>query len=118
MGKNTKACIDMFNTLYNINKDMKKAIKAFKSDDTNRKVSLATNEVLQNNFKQFKEVTKIKGLTDLWKEYRSLRGFYEYVKSLSVDDVKKVIGTKYKIFGEWLVPHTLKTRLIITTYSF
>ncbi|MDE7099531.1 MAG: RNA ligase family protein [Ruminococcus sp.] len=38
----------------------------------------------------------------------NLRGFYEFVQSLDKELVKSVLGDNFRMFGEWLVPHTLK----------
>lgn len=37
-----------------------------------------------------------------------LRGYYGWTQQLDKELVKKVIGTRYKVFGEWLVPHTVR----------
>ncbi len=41
-------------------------------------------------------------------EENDLRGFWGWTQSLDKELVKKVIGTSKKVFGEWLVPHTVK----------
>ncbi len=40
----------------------------------------------------------------------TLRGFYNYVQSMPLDFVKRVVTNngKWVIFGEWLVPHSVK----------
>lgn len=41
-------------------------------------------------------------------EANGLNGFYDFVSNLNVDFYKKVLGDELIIFGEWLVPHTVK----------
>lgn len=41
-------------------------------------------------------------------EKNTLNGFYEFSQSLSKDEVSAVLDTHYHIFGEWLVPHSVK----------
>lgn len=38
----------------------------------------------------------------------TLRGFYEYAKDLDKNKFKEIFGTNLRVFGEWLVPHTVK----------
>lgn len=38
----------------------------------------------------------------------TLRGFYEWARLLDVDKVRKVLGDNLILFGEWLVPHSVK----------
>ncbi len=38
----------------------------------------------------------------------NLRGFYEWTQLLGKDKVKEVLGENKILFGEWLVPHTVK----------
>ena len=38
----------------------------------------------------------------------NLRGFFEWTQTLDKDKVKEVIGDNILIFGEWLVPHTVR----------
>lgn len=38
----------------------------------------------------------------------NLRGFYEFTQKLDVQKVKDVLGTNLVLFGEWLVPHSIK----------
>ena len=38
----------------------------------------------------------------------SLRGYYYWVQKLDKELIKAVLGDKLRMFGEWLVPHTLK----------
>lgn len=38
----------------------------------------------------------------------NLRGFYEWTQTLDVDKVREVLGDNLILFGEWLVPHTVK----------
>lgn len=40
-------------------------------------------------------------------EQNDLRGFWHYVQSLDKDKVQEVLGTNLRMFGEWLVPHTV-----------
>lgn len=41
-------------------------------------------------------------------EANGLNGFYEFVSNLNVDFYKKILGEELIIFGEWLIPHTVK----------
>ena len=41
-------------------------------------------------------------------EANGLNGFYEFVSNLNVDFYKTVLGDELIIFGEWLIPHTVK----------
>lgn len=41
-------------------------------------------------------------------ETNTLNGFWNYVQSLDVDMFAEVLGDRYIIFGEWLVPHSIK----------
>lgn len=41
-------------------------------------------------------------------EGNTLRGFYEYVQSLDAGKLTDVLGTNWVLFGEWLVPHSVK----------
>ena len=41
-------------------------------------------------------------------EANGLNGFYEFVSNLNVDSYKTVLGDELIIFGEWLIPHTVK----------
>ena len=38
----------------------------------------------------------------------NLRGFYEWTQTLDKELVKSVLGNNLVLFGEWLVPHTVK----------
>ena len=38
----------------------------------------------------------------------NLRGFYEWTQTLDKNKVREVIGNNILIFGEWLVPHTVR----------
>lgn len=38
----------------------------------------------------------------------TLRGFYEWARLLDVNKVKEVLGDNLVLFGEWLVPHSVK----------
>ena len=38
----------------------------------------------------------------------NLNGFYEFVSSLDIDFYKEVLDNNLIIFGEWLLPHTIK----------
>ena len=38
----------------------------------------------------------------------NLRGFYEFTQTLDVNKVREVLGDNLVLFGEWLVPHTVK----------
>lgn len=40
-------------------------------------------------------------------QQESLRGFYDYVQTLDKESFRTIIGTRYIIFGEWLVKHTV-----------
>lgn len=37
-----------------------------------------------------------------------LQGFFDFVQAQNTDDFRKILGTRYIIFGEWLVKHTVK----------
>lgn len=37
-----------------------------------------------------------------------LRGFYGFTQTLDKELVREVLGTKLRMFGEWLVPHTVQ----------
>ena len=41
-------------------------------------------------------------------EMNTLNGFWNYVQSLDVKAFAEVLGDRYIIFGEWLVPHSVK----------
>ena len=41
-------------------------------------------------------------------EMNTLNGFWNYVQSLDVKAFAEVLGDRYVIFGEWLVPHSVK----------
>ncbi len=41
-------------------------------------------------------------------QYNTLRGFYEWVQNLDKSKVYKVLGDNLRIFGEWLVKHTVE----------
>ncbi len=38
----------------------------------------------------------------------NLRGFWEWTQTLNKQLIKKVLGDQYVLFGEWLVPHSVK----------
>ena len=38
----------------------------------------------------------------------NLRGFYEWSQTLDKELVKYILGTRYILFGEWLVPHSVE----------
>ena len=40
--------------------------------------------------------------------FNTLQGFYEYVQGLDKFAFKSVLGTRYILFGEWLVKHTIR----------
>ena len=46
--------------------------------------------------------------TNLLNISNNLRGFFEWTQTLDKDKVKEVIGDNVLIFGEWLVPHTVR----------
>ena len=41
-------------------------------------------------------------------EMNTLNGFWNYVQSLDVKAFAEILGNRYIIFGEWLVPHSVK----------
>lgn len=41
-------------------------------------------------------------------EMNTLNGFWNYVQSLDVKAFAEILGDRYIIFGEWLVPHSVK----------
>ena len=41
-------------------------------------------------------------------EMNTLNGFWNYVQSLDIKTFAEVLGNRYIIFGEWLVPHSVK----------
>ena len=41
-------------------------------------------------------------------ETNTLNGFWNYVQSLDVKAFAEILGDRYIIFGEWLVPHSVK----------
>ena len=41
-------------------------------------------------------------------EMNTLNGFWNYVQSLDVKTFAEILGDRYIIFGEWLVPHSVK----------
>lgn len=41
-------------------------------------------------------------------ESNTLQGFYNFVQTLVPEDVATVLTTRYVLFGEWLVKHTIK----------
>lgn len=41
-------------------------------------------------------------------EINNLKGFYEFVSGLNVQLFKEILGNNLIIFGEWLIPHTVK----------
>lgn len=41
-------------------------------------------------------------------EANTLNGFWNYVQSLNVKRFAEILGDRYIIFGEWLVPHSVK----------
>lgn len=41
-------------------------------------------------------------------EQNTLNGFWNWVQTLNVEYFKKILGTRYIIFGEWLTPHSVK----------
>jgi len=41
-------------------------------------------------------------------EQNILNGFWNWVQTLNVEHFKKILGTRYIIFGEWLTPHSVK----------
>lgn len=41
-------------------------------------------------------------------ENNTLRGFFNFVKTLDKDIVKSVLGTRYVVHGEWLQSHSVK----------
>ena len=41
-------------------------------------------------------------------EMNTLNGFWNYVQSLDIKTFAEVLGDRYVIFGEWLVPHSVK----------
>lgn len=41
-------------------------------------------------------------------EMNTLNGFWNYVQSLDIKTFAEVLGDRYIIFGEWLVPHSVK----------
>lgn len=40
-------------------------------------------------------------------EDNTLRGFYQWVQNLDKNKVREVLGDNLRLFGEWLVPHTV-----------
>lgn len=38
----------------------------------------------------------------------NLRGFYEWTQTLNKENIKRILGNSIILFGEWLVPHSVK----------
>jgi hypothetical protein len=70
--------LDAFKKLYDIQQSLRKAVRGFRSDDSTRKVTLASNEALERNKDKLMKDKTFKGLKELWDSYGTLRGFYEY----------------------------------------
>lgn len=69
-----------------------------KIDGSNASFCYDSNTNTLVAFSRRKQLDKINGLN----------GFYDFVSKLDIDFYKKILGDELIIFGEWLVPHTIK----------